>query len=289
LKEYAGQRGVALAEALAHADQIDDLSAQARRAARELAALIARWQALPASMPLADKVRQVAEESGIMSLLATEKTRESQDRLENVGELISEAKRFEEEQATNDLGEFLGWISLVSDWDETDVNGGGVWLMTVHSAKGLEFPLVILAGLEEGVFPHSRSLEEGTLEEERRLMYVGITRAKDELFLTCAETRTMLGRTAANSVSRFLSEIPAELIQSATRVAAQDRATARRDLVAEGLSLGEHVRHPRFGWGTVVALRGEGENTEVTIAFPGGGVRSFLAKFAHLTREELQA
>ncbi|MCY0865217.1 MAG: ATP-binding domain-containing protein, partial [Sulfobacillus sp.] len=288
LREFAQAEGISLVEALARAQEIGDLSAQARRAASELADLIEHWREGLKQLGLADQVRRVAEESGMMNALRAEKTREAEDRLENIGELMSEAKRFEDEQTTSDLGEFLGWIALVSDWDETNEDGGGVWLMTVHSAKGLEFPLVILAGLEEGVFPHSRSLEDGTVEEERRLMYVGITRAMEELFLTYAETRTMLGRTAANPVSRFLKEIPEEYIASAKRLAAPDRAVGQRTSVSN-LTLGERVRHPRFGWGTIVAVRGEGENTEVTIAFPGGGVRSFLAKFAQLTREELEA
>jgi len=288
LREFAQAEGISLVDALARAQEIGDLSAQARRAASELADLIESWRQGLGQLGLADQVRRVAEESGMMNALRAEKTREAEDRLENIGELMSEAKRFEDEQTTSDLGEFLGWIALVSDWDETNEDGGGVWLMTVHSAKGLEFPLVILAGLEEGVFPHSRSLEEGTVEEERRLMYVGITRAMEELFITYAETRTMLGRTAANPVSRFLKEIPEEYIASAKRLAAPDRAVGQRTSVSN-LTLGERVRHPRFGWGTIVAIRGEGENTEVTIAFPGGGVRSFLAKFAQLTREELEA
>ncbi|MCY0897652.1 MAG: UvrD-helicase domain-containing protein [Firmicutes bacterium] len=285
VREYAMQEGISLAEALTHADSIEGLSAQARRAARDLSMLLAEFrQETDAS--LADRVRHVAEASGIMLVLRQERTREADDRLENIGELISEAKRFEDEQGTGDLGEFLGWVSLVSDWDETQDDDGGVWLMTAHSAKGLEFPVVIVAGLEEGVFPHARSLEEGTVEEERRLMYVALTRAQEELYLTHAETRTVLGRTNANLPSRFLREIPDALTIRGERLASLDRVTHAASHRIDGLTLGEKVRHPRFGWGTVVAMRGEGEDTEVTIAFPGGGVRSFLAKFAQLTREE---
>lgn len=285
LREYAMEHNVSLAEAINQADAVDGLSAQARRAARELGELLVRFQQ-EEGLSLSDRVRHIAEASGIMVQLRQERTREADDRLENIGELISEAKRFEDEQGTPDLGEFLGWVSLVSDWDETDEDAGGVWLMTVHSAKGLEFPLVIVAGLEEGVFPHLRSLDEGTVEEERRLMYVALTRAEEELYLTYAETRTMLGRTTANPMSRFIKEIPEALVSRGQRLAAPDRATSAASHRVEGLTLGEKVRHPRFGWGTIVAVRGEGDDTEVTIAFPGGGVRSFLAKFAQLTREE---
>lgn len=285
LREYALREQISLVEALAQADKIEGLSAQARRAAHELAELLGRFQSQE-GISLAERVQHIAEASGIMLLLRQERSREADDRLENIGELISEAKRFEEEQGTADLGEFLGWVALVSDWDETNEDGGGVWLMTVHSAKGLEFPVVIVAGLEEGVFPHSRSLEDGTVEEERRLMYVALTRAQEELYLTYAETRTMLGRTNANPMSRFIKEIPESLMSRGERLAAPDRATAAVSHRIAGLALGQRVRHPRFGWGTIVAMRGEGDDTEVTIAFPGGGVRAFMAKFAQLTGEE---
>ncbi|PSR21278.1 MAG: ATP-dependent DNA helicase PcrA [Sulfobacillus acidophilus] len=285
IKDYAQVHQLSLAQALTRTDDVDGLSSQARRAGRDLAALLSRFQE-DAGLSLAERVRHIAEESGIMLHLRQERTREADDRLENIGELISEAKRFEEEQGTADLGEFLGWVALVSDWDETNEDGGGVWLMTVHSAKGLEFPVVIVAGLEEGVFPHARSLQEGTVEEERRLMYVALTRAEAELYLTHAESRTMLGRTAMNAPSRFIREIPDALVSRGERLAAPDRATAAVSHRIEGLALGQKVRHPRFGWGTIVAMRGQGDDTEVTIAFPGGGVRSFMAKFAQLVGEE---
>ena len=135
------------------------------------------------------------------------------------------------------------------------------------------------------MLPHARSLEEGDIEEERRLMYVGITRAQDELHLTTAETRTMMGRTMANPLSRFLKEIPPALIQTPERPTTVDRISRPQAQTLAQFMVGERVRHPRFGWGTIVALRGEAENAELTIAFPGGGVRSFLAKFAQLSRE----
>ncbi|MCY0881853.1 MAG: ATP-binding domain-containing protein, partial [Firmicutes bacterium] len=284
IRDYAVEQRISLAKALQHSEDIADLSAQARRAARSFADLLDHWQRNPAPS-LADLVRIVAEESGIIEAYKQESGKEAQERIENIGELASEAKRFETEQDTGDLGDFLGWVSLVSDWDKTSDQGGAVWLMTLHSAKGLEFPVVVLAGLEENVFPHSRSLDEGTLEEERRLMYVGMTRAREELYITYAETRTMQGRTGANSPSRFLQEIPKELVDEPVRSSSADRANHGHVQQIGGIVLGEKLHHPRFGWGTVVSLRGEGEDLEVTIAFPGNSVRSFLAKFAQLTRE----
>lgn len=286
LRDYAKANGKTLLDALEEAQFVQGLSAQARRAALELAKAFSKWRA-EVPLSLADRVRQVAEDSGLLNHFRSEQGREAQDRLDNLGEMMSEAKRFEDEQATTDLGEFLGWVALVSDWDQTVDDDHGVWLMTLHSAKGLEFPIVILAGLEDGVFPHARSMEEGTIEEERRLFYVGITRAREELYLTHAETRTMLGRTQANPASQFLKEIPEELIEVPRRMAAPDRALSQKSHAVTDLETGEKVRHPRFGWGTVVAARGQGADLEVTIAFPGGGVRSFLARFAQLVREEM--
>ncbi len=285
LRDYASEHQCSLLETLTHASEVDGLTASAKRSGYELASLFHRWNEMLPALSLTEAVRMVAEESGMLTAYRNERGADSEDRIENIQELISVAKRFEEEQDTRDLGEFLGWVALVSDWDQTQDDQGGVWLMTLHSAKGLEFPLVVMGGLEEGVLPHARSLEDGDIEEERRLMYVGITRAQDELHLTTAETRTMMGRTMANPLSRFLKEIPSELIHTPERPTTVDRISRPQAQTLAQFMVGERVRHPRFGWGTIVALRGEAENAELTIAFPGGGVRSFLAKFAQLSRE----
>ncbi|PSR33171.1 MAG: ATP-dependent DNA helicase PcrA [Sulfobacillus benefaciens] len=290
IRDFAAERQISLLEALGQVAMVPGLTSSASRAGLELARLFERWNAMLPALSLKEIVNQVAEESGMLPLYRKERGSDGEERIENIGELISVAKRFEEEQNTRDLGEFLGWVALVSDWDRTEDDAGGVWLMTLHSAKGLEFPVVILGGLEEGVLPHLRSLEEGSVEEERRLLYVGITRAREELHLTHTETRTMLGRTLANPVSRFLEEIPRELIYTPERPSRMDRVARPMGAeILDNFSVGERVRHPRFGWGTVVAMRGDADNTELTIAFPGGGVRSFLAKFAQLSREGIEA
>ncbi|MHB1612455.1 MAG: ATP-dependent helicase [Sulfobacillus sp.] len=289
IRDFASDHGISLLEALSQAPLVPGLTSSAQRSGLELAKLFTRWNESMPALSLKEVVEKVAEESGMLPLYRKERGSDGEDRIENIGELVSVAKRFEEEQNTRDLGEFLGWVALVSDWDQTQDDAGGVWLMTLHSAKGLEFPVVLMGGLEEGVLPHLRSLEEGTVEEERRLMYVGITRAREELHLTNAETRTMLGRTMANPASRFLKEIPVELVYVADHPTHMDRVSRVGDNAVTDFSVGERVRHPRFGWGTVVALRGDAENTELTIAFPGGGVRSFLAKFAQLSREGIEA
>ncbi|MBX5467764.1 MAG: UvrD-helicase domain-containing protein [Firmicutes bacterium] len=284
LAAYQRERGIALYQTLGEAEAVAGLSPAGQRAAQELCELFGHWRAVAAEGDLAQLVRTVAEESGLLPLYQREGTSEAEDRLENLGELISEARRFQIEQGTADLGDFLSWVALVSEWDQTDQRSDGVWLMTVHSAKGLEFPLVVLAGLEEGIFPHARAFDEPSgLEEERRLFYVAVTRACRRLVLMHAKTRIVQGRAQSNPPSRFLTEIPEELLEPLDFVRPREGAKVERG--ATCFTLGETVTHPRFGRGTVVATRGEGEDTEVTIAFPGGGVRSFLAKYAQLIKE----
>jgi DNA helicase-2/ATP-dependent DNA helicase PcrA len=283
LRQYAAERGTTLYAALAEAHHVPDLAPPAARAALTLVEAFEGWRARVGT-PLADLVLAVAEESGLAPYWRGEGTHEAEERLANLGELASEARRFEETQGTGDLGDFLGWVALLGDLDQTR-DGHGVWLMTLHSAKGLEFPVVFLTGLEEGVLPHLRSVEDGDVEEERRLMYVGITRARDRLYMAFARQRTMAGRTVQNAPSRFLGEIPEESRRRARREAV---SMTRQAPSAPGqpFRAGEKVRHPRFGWGTVVAQRGSGEDLEVTVAFPGGGVRSLLARYAQLEREQ---
>lgn len=284
LTQQADSQGVSLYRVLDSAIDVPGLSRAAAKASAELYHKFEAWRSF--SGRLSDLVRMVVEESGLMAFYNADGGREAEERVENLGELISEAKRFEEEQGTEDLGEFLGWVALVSDWEKTDERSGGVWLMTLHSAKGLEFPLVVVAGLEEGVFPHLRSLEENGLEEERRLFYVGVTRAETELYLSWSKSRTLQGFTQNHVPSRFLTEIPEELMAVAGNVPDVSPVRLGQAVSATDFLNGERVHHPRFGWGTVVSQRGQGENREITVAYPGGGIRSFIVKYAHLHKEE---
>ncbi|MCL8207910.1 MAG: UvrD-helicase domain-containing protein [Actinomycetia bacterium] len=284
LRAYAADRGVSLAQALAEASQVPDLAPPAARAARELHQRFEGWRRRT-GVGLVELVQAVAEESGLVAQWRQEHTAEGDERLANIAELVSEAKRFEDQTGSADLGDFLGWIALATDLDSVGEADRGVWLMTLHSAKGLEFPVVFLTGLEEGILPHAKAIEDGQVEEERRLMYVGITRAQDLLVLTYARQRLLNGRPGSYPVSRFVQEIPAELVEVLAREI--DRpAVLSRTPPADGFQAGDRVRHPRFGWGTVVAARGSGDDLEVTVAFPGGGIRSLLARYAQLEREE---
>ena len=259
------------------------------------------------------------EESGYAAALEEDKKEDNRDRLENLREFISVAKNFEDgaEEGANGLEDFLAQISLISDVDETEQSDGNVTLMTFHAAKGLEFPAVFMAGMEEGLFPHSRTLlDDMEIEEERRTCYVGITRAQRRLYLTYARQRTIYGRTEMSRPSRFLAEIPEEFVEhkaadffaesahtrersdvwgrgtSGTRRVymppppqhtAADGSVIRPDAAAK-FTAGDAVRHSKWGDGRIVAISGEGEEAELTIAFPGEGIKKFVQKYAPILK-----
>ena len=256
-------------------------------------------------------LRHALEASGYLQELQAEDTVESAGRFENLSELIGSASEFTQ------VDEFLEQVSLVADTDQID-SDNHVTLMTLHSAKGLEFPVVFIVGMEEGIFPHSRALvDQLELEEERRLAYVGITRAKEKLFLSHAWSRNLYGSTQYNPPSRFLDEIPGELLQregsvdsgadegrgsyrprpeqSAEKKIEWTKATIPRyrrstevvgDLtgVNAGLKVGDDVEHPSFGEGVITNIRGAGESTEATIEFANHGKKHLALAWAPLKK-----
>ncbi|USK34209.1 DNA helicase PcrA [Bacillus sp. F19] len=271
---------------------------------RELVRNLANMQDYLSVTELAE---EVIEKTGYREMLKTEKTIEAQSRLENIDEFLSVTQNFEKNSEDKSLVAFLTDLALVADIDKLDedeeASKEAVVLMTLHSAKGLEFPVVFLMGVEEGVFPHSRSLmEEAEMEEERRLAYVGITRAEKELYITNAKMRTLFGRTSMNPESRFISEIPSELLEdlnevkkSASPFAAKTRPDRRpqvnRPIAAStggdeiAWSVGNKAEHKKWGIGTVVSVKGEGEGKELDIAFPSPvGIKRLLAKFAPIQK-----
>ena len=262
---------------------------------------------------------QLLERSGYLDQLEAERSIEAEGRLENLAELVGAASEAET------VEEFLEQISLVSDVDSLDDDSTFVVLMTLHSAKGLEFPVVFLIGLEDGVFPHLRSLTEpDQLEEERRLAYVGITRARRRLYLTHAWSRTLFGGTQYNPPSRFLDEIPARLVEAHEQKRAsrggrtygsggytssgygsrgagidanKDRIVERalqgartsgpgRQTGAEGMGLkaGDDVVHAKWGEGVILQIRGEGDKAEVVINFPSVGEKVLLLSWAPIKK-----
>ena len=233
-----------------------------------------------------DLLERVLERSGYLEALQAERTVEAQGRVENLQELVGVAQEYHATASDPSLSEFLQQISLFSDQDALAEGESRVTLMTLHNAKGLEFRAVFLIGMEEGVFPHSRSIEEQGLEEERRLCYVGLTRAQERLVLTHAAARSLWGSRGYNLPSRFLDELPQEEIErdrlrpSSWTGYGAPTVTVRRDVPS--LSTGDSVRHSTLGEGVVTAIASDGI---VTVRFADDGVeRRLMLEYAPLEK-----
>ena len=280
-----------------------ELSPRANASIQAFVSMLVALQVLvEANRPPSTIAAAILEQSGLLEELRASHDPQDEVRVENLEELVAVIEEYEEraisEGETPTLGAFLEEVSLVADADEIpegDDHGGVVTLMTLHTAKGLEFPTVFLTGMEEGVFPHSRTLgEKNELEEERRLAYVGLTRARERLYLSRAEYRSAWGAPNYNPPSRFLEEIPENLIEwnkSASGFTSPPitrkkyspppppRATGKQSSGLQ-LSIGDRVSHDTFGLGTVIAVSGEGEKAEATINFGSYGEKRLLLRYA---------
>ncbi len=275
LQQYARHNGISLFEALGETEDLD-LTGAAKKACRAVWELFDGWRVAGREVPPADMISAVLDESGYRKELETEATVEAESRLENLEELINAAREYESVEPEATLDGFLQEQALYSEADKTATEGR-ITLMTLHNAKGLEYPHVFIVGMEEGTFPHARSMDEQNLEEERRLCYVGITRAMGTLTLSYAKLRSNWGEREYQMPSRFLDEIPDEY-KSGT-ISGGTTATAGRGgwggalprkggsrpaaPASESYSSGERVRHPKFGEGEVV----EATETRLVVKF----------------------
>lgn len=233
------------------------------------------------AMSVSDLIKYILEQTGYIEELKREESEEAEGRIENLNEFLNAAYEFEESSEDKSLEAFLAGITLVSDIDMAGDIGESVVLMTLHSAKGLEFPVVFMVGMEEGLFPSYSSFEDDhELEEERRLCYVGITRSKERLYLTYARQRNLYGRSQYNSYSRFISEIPERLIVRYNIPTSKKTGFVSvhtfSDVYERSFSLGDKVEHKIWGIGTVVKVEGE----EITVAFPNVGIKKLDLRFA---------
>lgn len=311
LANFANLHELTMFEALDSIELVG-LSPKITKSIAEFRDLIKNYTQMQEYLSVTELVEEILEKSGYRDMLVAEKSIEAQSRLENLEEFLSVTKSFEDSSEDKSLVAFLTDLALVADIDKLDDDGekaDAVVLMTLHSAKGLEFPIVFLIGLEEGVFPHSRSImDDAEMEEERRLAYVGITRAEEELYITNAQMRTLFGRTNMNAPSRFIKEIPEDLLdglQPAQKAGASfghtpfgtsySRQPQRKPVIRPatnatggdelGWKVGDKAVHGKWGTGTVVSVKGEGEGTELDIAFPKPtGIKRLLAKFAPITK-----
>jgi DNA helicase-2/ATP-dependent DNA helicase PcrA len=292
-------------DGLRRAAEIPQLNARAQTAVGEFVAIMDHLGERAAEEGVTASVQAVLDDTGMLATLEAEKTVEAMGRVENLRELVGVASEFESANEGAVIGDeefdsldnlrrleiFLESTALVADIDEWDEGAGAVTLMTLHTAKGLEFPAVFIVGMEDGVFPHMRSLgDPSELEEERRLAYVGITRAQDSLYLTSAWSRMLFGGSNYNPPSRFLGEIPEGLMEKAGKrerrsPAERAAATGPRTTVAPGeIGPGDRVRHDRWGLGTVREVVGAGDRAEAEVMFDTQGKKRLLLAWAPLER-----
>ena len=288
LRATARETGCALWQAIAVCQQRKRLSPRALTALEGFCVLVDEMDTATDPMTLEELVEQVLRRSGLLDYHEKEKGEKGLTRVENLQELVSAARAFAPEgEALSPLQQFVDSAALDAGEGQAGPHEDSVQLMTLHSAKGLEFPLVFLAGMEENLFPHRLSIEEpGRLEEERRLCYVGITRAMQRLVMTYAESRRLHGSDSYNPPSRFVREIPPELVNEVrlhTRISRPMSARSARTPAADtGLALGQRVHHPMFGDGVVLNFEGRGSGARVEVNFDGPGTKWLVVQYAKL-------
>ncbi|HFD80370.1 MAG TPA: DNA helicase II [Gammaproteobacteria bacterium] len=294
VRERAKEKGIPLWAAASELARGDELAARARNALSAFLGVIERFADALSELPLAEQVEHIVEGAGLKEHYAKEKGEKGQARIENLEELVNAAREFEyeadEEEELEPLVAFLSHAALEAGEGQAGQWEDCVQLMTLHSAKGLEFDTVFLCGLEEGLFPHQRSVEEpGRLEEERRLCYVGITRARRQLYISYAEQRRLHGNENYCMPSRFIKEIPAELVED-LRPRVQVSRPGHGSSVPHpplesapaGLGLGQRVRHASFGAGVVTSYEGQGGSARVQVNFEDAGSKWLVVAYAKL-------
>ncbi|WP_295827561.1 3'-5' exonuclease, partial [uncultured Veillonella sp.] len=305
LQDYARETGNSLFMSLTMLSNIPTIKGKTKEKLEEFGILIFTLVAMMDNHNVLQILEAILEKTGYLKELEDSTDPQDEARVENIGELLSVAKVFLDENPTGTVQDFLEQVALVNDVDTYEQADSKVTLMTLHSAKGLEFPIVFLAGMEEGLFPHSRTLmNPEEIEEERRLCYVGITRAEKELYLLNATTRTVFGRTNGYLPSRFLKEIPEGLIEELrpkrkvredvqrhvpSHLSVMSRPVTKptlRNPVVENWQVGDTAVHSKWGNGKVIELQGSGSGLKLKIDFPTQGVRLIMAQFAPVKRLE---
>ena len=299
LQDYTRANGTSLFMTLTQLHLVDTIKGKTKEKLEEFGILIFTLVAEMEDKTVLDILESILDRTGYLAQLEESTDPQDQARAENIGELLSVAKDFQDTNPNGTVEDFLEQVALVNDVDSFEQEESKVTLMTLHAAKGLEFPIVFLGGLEEGLFPHSRTLmNPEEIEEERRLAYVGITRAEKELYISNATTRTVFGRTSSYLPSRFIDEIPEELVDGlrSKRKVPDDikrhvpqhmsvtsrpvtKPIVRNEVIADW-KVGDTAIHSKWGNGKVINVAGEGAGMKLTIEFPTQGVRVVMAKFA---------
>lgn len=314
LEEFANFKDMSLFELVLNIEEMVGLSKAVMNKLVVFSDMMKGFIEIKNSVTLSQLIDNIMHTTGYMDMLKEGKMENGQSRIENLQELISSAVEFENNSDDVSLTAFLENVSLVADIDDYSDGQGQVKLMTLHNAKGLEFPVVFMPGLEDGIFPHSRSLyDDSELQEERRLCYVGITRAREKLYMTYTNYRKLYGKTSYNPKSRFLDEIPPHFISgdvekqsTFTEVETSQKGVINKNSIYQQLNRIQHtyrhesekksakgdikegtkVNHAKWGIGTVINISGQGDNAIASIAFPGMGIKKLALSMAPITLVE---
>lgn len=319
LRSFSQQSGIALTDALRRIDEIVEIQPRQRSQLKQFGSLIDKYARLKDELSISELIRSLTDETRIIRTLKDESTPDAQNRIENIQEFLAGIEEFHSENPEGTLQEFLAEVSLVADVDRWDTQRNSVTLMTVHAAKGLEFPVVFVSGLEEGLFPLS-SKDQDELEEERRLFYVAITRAKKKVYLSYSKQRYRFGKISFQSPSRFLSEIESELLdqehsgrasgqrslwEATTSTAGEvhpdssifptldyagqetdETSTRQREKERAAdippIRVGSIVQHQFFGQGKVIEVYGKGDNERVVVVFSANQKKQLMVRYANL-------
>jgi DNA helicase-2/ATP-dependent DNA helicase PcrA len=294
VETYAARQEISIYAALGVLTEIEGLSPRAAKALKSFYDMMERLREKKDFSFVTQLVEEVWEATGYRRVLESDNSPEGESRLENLQEFLSVTEEFDQTAEEPTLENFLAQISLATDLDALREEDEAVTMMTLHTAKGLEFPVVFMVGLEEGIFPHGRAmLDEEEMEEERRLCYVGMTRAKERLFISRAYHRMLWGQSQFNNESRFMREIPAELLEEENGhnlVKGQEAHekepffSGREKRTSSLMNLGDKVQHAKFGTGVIVKTDGSGLDMEISVAFPQQGIKTFILRYAPIKK-----
>ena len=297
LQQFASEKNIPLLEAMKRVDEISNIGSAMKERVRQVYEWFAKYQHLKKELGMNELSRVLNDDVGFLRMYKEEGTIEAMNRYDNIQELLAAISEFAQTRTKPTLETFLEEVSLITDIDTWDDKANAVTLMTLHSAKGLEFPVVFIAGLEDGLFPLSRNMDDPeAFEEERRLFYVGITRAKEKLYLSWAQNRRRYMDGYQNVVSQFIKEIDPELIEYEVTPQyygrrrrpkweeVEQEMPANEDYIQDEVRLyvGGHVRHPEFGRGVILKIEGSGLDSKITVFFDNIGQKKLLLRYAHL-------
>ncbi|MCK8825461.1 DNA helicase PcrA [Fuchsiella alkaliacetigena] len=279
--DFAQAKQCSLYEAISRVEEIESISSGYGSRVRNFVELMDYLRQRSQEVDALQLTEELLKEIGYIRQLQEQNDPKSESRIENINELLAVIEEHVKDEGDSSLESFLEEVALIADIDTLE-DKSAVVMMTLHSAKGLEFPVVFLTGMEEGIFPHSRCLDEReSLEEERRLCYVGMTRAQKELYLTCAQSRKVYGNTSYNPPSRFIEEIPESLFNKQE----EQQATSTADKAQHtGYTIGDQIKHNKWGIGKIVSVEDLGNDLKVAVAFPEQGIKQILASYAAMKK-----